>query len=566
MATAEDYAQWIVNNADKRGTPEFDTVAKAYQQVRGAKQEAPMNLDPTEGMSGTQKFLAGVGKAMVDTGRGIGQLIPVRRNGEWQPLVTSEDVAESRKRDAPLMNTGAGMAGNFVGNVATLLPTAAIPGVNTAVGATVLGAGTGFIQPSESLEERAANTGFGAAGGYVGQKIGDAATRLLGGSRNFQQSKVNVGPSQSGATASVSGNATLKGSGGGYNFGAVGDDASAGLTQAQKATLERGKQMGFKVTPGQQTGSRALQQLEAKLESQPMTSGAFNAIKDNNQKVLNRAAARAIGEDADVLDAGVLEKALDRIGGVYNMVKVDKPAPINPDDFLGRLSSIEGEFEGLANVTAHPLVNKFVGYAEKGAATQRQLADLSSKLGRVANNQMTGAAGDRELGLALFQVKDMADDMLEGNLTGETLKQFQKARGEYRNLMLLTSRQGVINPSSGNVAGGSLASALQSKDKRGFMFNKNQSELYDAARFAQAFRPIVGDSGTATRSVLPTPTDFVLSLPFNLATRAYTSAPAVSVTNTMQNGMAPNMSPLMLRRMQDASRTGLLGIANTVQE
>ena len=31
MSTAEQYAQWIVNNADKKGTPEFDTVAQAYQ-------------------------------------------------------------------------------------------------------------------------------------------------------------------------------------------------------------------------------------------------------------------------------------------------------------------------------------------------------------------------------------------------------------------------------------------------------------------------------------------------------------------------------------------------------
>lgn len=566
MATAEQYADWIVKNADKRGTPEFETVAKAYQTVRGAKAEEPAKFDPTEGMSGSEKFFAGVGKAMVDTGRGIGQMIPVRRNGEWQPLVTREDVAQARKLDEPLMNTGAGMAGNFVGNVATMLPTAAIPGVNTARGAALLGAGTGFIQPSTSYEQTASNAALGAAGGYVGQKIGDAATRFLGGSKNFQQSKVDVGPSQSGASASVSGTATLKGSGGGFNYGSVGDDASAGLTQAQQAAMDRGKQMGFRLTPGQQTGSRALQQLEAKLESQPMTSGAFNTIKDNNQKVLNRAAARAIGEDADVLDAGVLEKALDRIGGVYNIVKVDKPAPIDPDAFLTRLSSIEGEFEGLANVTENQLVKKFLGYAEKGVATQRQLADLSSKMGRVANNQMTGAAGDRELGLALFQVKDMADDMLEGNLTGETLKQFQKARGEYRNLMLLTSRQGVVNPSSGNVSGGTLASALQSKDKRGFMFNKNQSELYDAARFAQAFRPIVGDSGTATRAVLPTPTDFVLSLPFNMAARAYTSSPALSVANTIQNGAAPGMTPQTLRRLQDASRSGGLGLLYSAQE
>jgi hypothetical protein len=34
MAKAEEYAQWIVDNADKKGTPEFDTVAKAYQAAK----------------------------------------------------------------------------------------------------------------------------------------------------------------------------------------------------------------------------------------------------------------------------------------------------------------------------------------------------------------------------------------------------------------------------------------------------------------------------------------------------------------------------------------------------
>lgn len=34
MATSDEYAQWIVNNADKKGTPEFDIVTKAYQDSR----------------------------------------------------------------------------------------------------------------------------------------------------------------------------------------------------------------------------------------------------------------------------------------------------------------------------------------------------------------------------------------------------------------------------------------------------------------------------------------------------------------------------------------------------
>lgn len=35
MATAEEYARWLVANEDKKGTPEFDTVAEAYRVTRG---------------------------------------------------------------------------------------------------------------------------------------------------------------------------------------------------------------------------------------------------------------------------------------------------------------------------------------------------------------------------------------------------------------------------------------------------------------------------------------------------------------------------------------------------
>lgn len=41
MATADDYAGWIVKNAAKKGTPEFDTVAAAYREALAEEQAAP---------------------------------------------------------------------------------------------------------------------------------------------------------------------------------------------------------------------------------------------------------------------------------------------------------------------------------------------------------------------------------------------------------------------------------------------------------------------------------------------------------------------------------------------
>lgn len=40
MANAEKYANWIVNNADKKGTPEFETVKQAYQAAKIDEQQA----------------------------------------------------------------------------------------------------------------------------------------------------------------------------------------------------------------------------------------------------------------------------------------------------------------------------------------------------------------------------------------------------------------------------------------------------------------------------------------------------------------------------------------------
>lgn len=40
---AAQYAQWIVENADKKGTPEFDTVAKAYEAAKAKGVDSPMD-------------------------------------------------------------------------------------------------------------------------------------------------------------------------------------------------------------------------------------------------------------------------------------------------------------------------------------------------------------------------------------------------------------------------------------------------------------------------------------------------------------------------------------------
>lgn len=51
MATADDYAKWIVANANKKGTADFDTVTKAYQEAKASEISTPQGYDFGKTMS-----------------------------------------------------------------------------------------------------------------------------------------------------------------------------------------------------------------------------------------------------------------------------------------------------------------------------------------------------------------------------------------------------------------------------------------------------------------------------------------------------------------------------------
>jgi len=483
------------------------------------------------------------------------------------------DIEENRAAMEGLRSTKSGVAGDIIGNMMTTAPLMLNPVAGTIKGATAIGAGLGALAPTVGDESVAQNALKGAALGAGGAWLGNKIAGALVGKRGQQATGGNATASSTGgaseASSTVSGGANVTGSGGGYNFGSVGEDTSAGLSRMQKQLIERNPD--FKLTPGQASGSKSLQQLEAKLESQPMTSGQFNKIKADNQTLINQRVAESIGVKANTVDADVLNQAHDKVSRVYELVKKTPDRTINPDDFLGGLSNIEKNYEGLLftggkpfSVMDHPLTARLMQYAQNGQATAEQLTDLSSKLGKAARNQMTGASGDRQLGMALNEVKDLSDDLISQGLTGRTQKLFDQARGNYRNLMTIESRVGIVNPSTGNVNGSTLANALQQKDKAGYLLGRNTSPMYEAARLSQAFKPIVGDSGTATRSALPSPTDFVLSLPFNVVTKAYASAPAVNLAAKggaiSRNGLLQSLDPNMVKYLPQAGAMGLLSL------
>ena len=76
MATELEYAQWIVDNKDKRGTPEFEKIAKAHQLSK-TKQSQDFEFSPLETISNVPSSLYNYGKDIasavlspIDTAKG----------------------------------------------------------------------------------------------------------------------------------------------------------------------------------------------------------------------------------------------------------------------------------------------------------------------------------------------------------------------------------------------------------------------------------------------------------------------------------------------------------------
>lgn len=89
MASADDYAKWLVENEVKQGTPEFETVAQAYRLEE--EREAQLKDNPNkDAVKVLDKFLGREGgfmKGYSDTAMGIGQLAEKMQGGPADPEI-----------------------------------------------------------------------------------------------------------------------------------------------------------------------------------------------------------------------------------------------------------------------------------------------------------------------------------------------------------------------------------------------------------------------------------------------------------------------------------------------
>ena len=225
MATQEDIIQ-AIRAADKAGDSASVRKLGAYLKTMPAQAAAPVEYDPTEGMSTADKFFAGAGKAITDVGRGVGQLardVMPTRAADALGLPTQADIDEAKRLDAPLMRTTAGTVGNVTGAVATALPAMFIPGAQGLAGAAITGGVMGLTQPVASDESRLKNVAMGAGAGAAGVVAGRVLAAGAKGAKALVEPFTDKGRQaiagrtldrfgvQAGDIANVTGNKTVTG-------------------------------------------------------------------------------------------------------------------------------------------------------------------------------------------------------------------------------------------------------------------------------------------------------------------------------------------------------------------
>lgn len=184
MATADEYAAWIVKNQEKKGTPEFATVAAAYQEAKGESRvnQIPGNVTPPTpatpagpihpDMVGTLEAAAAAGTGMlggiVGQIAGVGRTLTSGKYGTPEGIRAGEETARNVSQ-AMTYQPRTDVGRNIVQGVGEALDASKLAGMPQsqaitagALAAPALRQGAAMI-PSLPARESGALAGMGAA-------------------------------------------------------------------------------------------------------------------------------------------------------------------------------------------------------------------------------------------------------------------------------------------------------------------------------------------------------------------------------------------------------------------
>lgn len=440
-------------------------LAAADAQVKHAPTQ-PFSYSPLG--SDYENFAAGAGKAVHDLGQGTGQLI--RSGMSYVPggasvadkigLPTQADVDESKRLDAPLMGTKAGIGGNIAGNLASAYVASRAAGIPAIVNPTsygsaaASGAATGLLQPVATGDNRAQNVALGAASGMAG----NFGANMIG--RVAQPIANMLGPQQSKAVQTL-------------------------------------QAAGVPLDAAQQTGSPALGAIRSSFNDNPFTRGAQQAAAGEQQAAYNRAILGTIGEHGETAaTSDVMGRAQDRINGVFHDVLNRNNVTVG-DSTVSKIGAIQKAANDEEKAPVSNIANRIVGMVkDDGTIPGQQLYGVKKDLDRLASSP------DSTLAYHARQLRSTVMDAIDGSLSQEDQAAFRQARQQFGNMKKI--EPAIDKEGAGNISPATLANVMGQKANRGASVYGNGDQTL--VNLAQAGKQLLGDkmpnSGTAARAAM----------------------------------------------------------------
>jgi hypothetical protein len=422
--------------------------------VAATPNATPAPADPTEGMSTSDRVLAGVGKGMVDTGRGVYQLgasigHAARMVSDEKMKQIQDDVDEAHQRDQALMNTGAGKVGDIIGTAA---PALLMPGAGV-MGGIAAGATLGAAQPVATGESRLQNTALGAAGGGVGGAVGKVFKAL-----------------------------------GGF-----------GVPMERQAAIKTLTAEGIPTSVAQKTAAKGAQTVE---RASGMISDAQSDFMSQQSPAFNRAVLRRVGVTDPKVTAAtsdVLGPAKKQITGVMDDV-ASRTNPAVDDAMLDGLGNVESDvMRRLPEADQGPIHKNISDILENASRNGGQLdgtfvQKLHSTLGDLST--------DARYAPFAHDLQDVLNDAVSRSAHPDDVAALSTARRQYRALKQI---EPAIDPSTGNISPLKLMTSLGNKSNRNqALYGIGDQSLMNLAKAAKQVIPdTLGNSGTAERMIGP---------------------------------------------------------------
>jgi len=454
MATAEDYAKWIVANQSKKGTPEFDTVAKAYQAAKGVSLQTaqpatqPQPKEPSmlqQAGNAATEFMAAVNRGALDIAGLPSEVIRIPVNAGLQ--MAGIDYQIPRASQAIQEATGIGQGGYMEPGVARDIVQAtgeAIP-ASVAVGAGLTGAAArlpAMTQASEGVIPgaiRAAgqattgqNIAYGALGG-AGSVAGREAGQAMGGDVGGAIGEIvgGVAAPMIPSLASAAGRSAV-----GSVFGARDQDRARQIAE-DFAT--------FDATPTAAlvSGRPGLQATETVMGS-AMGGSPIATARENIASAMQAKLKRIAGSISDVRgaeDAGlVVQKGITGRGGFIDRWKDNQAAlwgkadqlinPQGPVDLTNTQRALDSLVQGgrFGAILDNPKLAQIKSALDAGEQLDyNEVRKLRSQLGSMLSN--TGLVADIPRGEVKRVYGSLSDDIraLASNSGQEAADAFNRA-------------------------------------------------------------------------------------------------------------------------------------------